>query len=95
MIEKDEIANDMVSSYGIECVIYNVPSKMFIFDSKIYTLKEITFSIADYLCHNFYMFEFFKETNDILYIFNNIKNIKDNYMLFFKKVKKYLEEIYD
>lgn len=91
MIDNGVMGADKVSSYGLECMIYNVPNDLFNSYYGYYSLKEITYSVVKYLCEKTYFYPFFKETNGILNIFDNLNNDKQAYELIFLKIKTYLE----
>ena len=91
MIEKGVVGADKVSSYGLECMIYNVPNNFFNSYNGYYSLKKITYNVVEYLCENTYTFSNFKETNGILNIFDNNNNNKQAYELLLLKIKTYLE----
>ena len=91
MIEKGVVGADKVSSYGLECMIYNVPNNFFNSYNGYYSLKKITYNVVEYLCKNTCTFSNFKETNGILNIFDNINTNKRAYELLLLKIKTYLE----
>lgn len=90
MIENGVVGADKVSSYGLECMIYNVPNEVFNSHYGYYSLKKITYNVVEYLCNNTYSYPYFKETNEILKIFDNSNN-KQSYELLLLKIKTYLE----
>lgn len=91
MIENGVVGADNVSSYGLECMIYNVPNEVFNSYYECYSLKKITYNVVEYLCNNTYLYQYFKETNGILKIFDNSNNNKQSYELLLLKIKTYLE----
>lgn len=90
MIEKGVVGADKVSSYGLECMIYNVPNDAFNSYYGYYSLKKITYNVVEYLCENTYLYPCFKETNGILNIFDNSNNNENAYELVLLKIKNYL-----
>lgn len=90
MIENAVEGANMVSSYGLECMIYNVPNS--IFNSECSSLKKMTYNVVDYLCKNTFLYSDFLETNGILKIFDNTNNNKEVYEMLLNNIKKYLEE---
>lgn len=91
MVEKGIAGIDSVSSYGLECLVYNVPDFIFNSCNGARSLKGITIDVVKYLCDNVDNFEEFVETNDILKIFDNISNKLTDYKLLVQKVKFFLE----
>lgn len=79
-----------VSSYGLECLIYNVPNHYFSSNWGTLSLKQITCNVVKYLCDNSDLYPTFKETNEILNIFDNPNNNSKDFELLMLKIDYYL-----
>ncbi len=80
-----------VSSYGLECIIYNVPNFYFSGNS----MSDMVLKITEYLLNNCDNICSFKESNECLKIFDNQNNNADIYKSFIKKIYAYVRESYD
>ncbi len=79
-----------VSSYGLECMVYNIPNNFFKKDDNSNNYKYIVFKVVDYL--NRYKENIYKfvETNDLLKLFDNPNNDLNIYKKFISELKIYL-----
>lgn len=86
-------AAEYVSSYGLECLVYNVPNNYFIPSSKYTdesTLKLMVRNVLDYLRISNFMFSTFYETNGILKLFDNPNNNVKTYQELIEIMKNVL-----
>lgn len=76
-----------VSSYGLECLVYNVPDDVFFSNEGRYSLSKITMNVVNYLCDDIMNFHNYFETNEILKIFDNMNNKLEDYKTLIKYMK--------
>ena len=76
-----------VSSYGLECILYNVPDILFIKDGSLF---DIVLYISKYLSDHIDDINHYYESNGILRIFDNSKNDLKTYRLFLLKLANYV-----
>ncbi|MBR6071399.1 MAG: nucleotidyltransferase [Acholeplasmatales bacterium] len=81
-----------VSSYGLECLIFNVPNDCFKKDDDSNNYRYIVFKVIYYLYKNRHNFIYFVETNKLLNIFANPNNKVEDYKQFIIDLKQYIEE---
>lgn len=91
MIETGVSEINSVSSYGLECLVYNVPNTIFYSWNGTRSLKDTTINVVNYLYNNKEKFDEFVETNEILKVFDNQSNRLMDYRLLVQKMKFLLE----
>lgn len=79
---------EQTSSFGVECLLWNVPNNIFI---KYYSYGFIFDEIIGYLHNNRYHIPSFKEVNNIKYIGDDDKNRELIYRGFIEELKGFYE----
>ena len=89
MIENGIISANAVSSFALESIIYNIPN--YIIDGYYDSMYERIGAIIKYLYNHEDDMQKYKEPNEILYIFENPKNIYEDICEFINDLWRFFE----
>ncbi|MGJ1390126.1 nucleotidyltransferase domain-containing protein [Sphingobacterium spiritivorum] len=87
LIDEGEISDDLVSSFFIECLVYNVPNNQFISENYTQTLRNVIVKIYQDMENN----ADYTEVNKLLWLFSNRSpRTRQNALVFMQKCWNYL-----
>ncbi|OPB87466.1 nucleotidyltransferase domain-containing protein [Elizabethkingia ursingii] len=87
LIDEGEISDDLVSSFFIECLVYNVPNNQFISGNYTQTLRNVIVKIYEDMKNN----ADYTEVNKLLWLFSNKSpRTRQHALVFMQKCWNYL-----
>lgn len=87
MQENGHEISEEISSFGLESLLWNVPSQVYVNHSG---LSNLFYSVIKYLISDFNSFDSYREANGIKFLFSD-GNKKASYMSFLLSLKKFYE----